>query len=97
MMEILNKIFEDKKRGNPMPLAVRNAEYHLCMDDQNALLFLSYWRMDGKQMPLQLRNAKEGIEGCMVITLQDTNGNAIPLLTLAATELGAKIYGKLNV
>ena len=96
-MEILNKIFEDKKRGNPMPLAVRNAEYHLCMDDQNALLFLSYWRMDGKQMPLQLRNAKEGIEGCMVITLQDTNGNAIPLLTLAATELGAKIYGKLNV
>ena len=40
MMEILNKIFEDKKRGNPMPLAVRNAEYHLCMDDQNALLFL---------------------------------------------------------
>lgn len=97
MMEILNQIFEEKKRGNPMPLAVRNAEYHLCMDDQNALLFLSYWRMDGKQMPLSLRNAKEGIEGCMVITLQDTNGNAIPLLTLAATELGAKIYGKINL
>ena len=96
-MNLLNQIFEEKKKGNPMPMAVRNAEYHLCMDDQNALLFLSYWRMDGKQMPLSLRNAKEGVEGCMVITLQDTNGNAIPLLTLAATKLDAKIYGKLNM
>lgn len=96
-MEILNTIFQNVQQGKPMPMAVRNAEYHLCMDDQNALLFLSYWRMDGKQMPLSLRNAKEGVEGCMVITLQDTNGNAIPLLTLAATKLEAKIYGKLNM
>ena len=96
-MEILNTIFQTVQQGKPMPMAVRNAEYHLCMDDQNALLFLSYWRMDGKQMPLSLRNAKEGVEGCMVITLQDTDGNAIPLLTLAATKLDAKIYGRLNL
>ena len=96
-MEILNTIFQNVQQGKPVPMAVRNAEYHLCMDDQNALLFLSYWRMDGKQMPLSLRNAKEEEEGWIVMTPQATKGNGIPLLTLATTKLDAKIYGKLNM
>ena len=96
-VKLLNDIFFAAQQGKPLPLGVRGAEYHLCMSDQNALLFLSYWRFGGKQMPLQVRNAKQGIDDCMVISLQDTDGNALDLLRLAARDLDAKIYGKLEI
>lgn len=95
-VKLLNDIFIAAQQGKPLPLAVRGAEYHLCMSDQNALLFLSYWLNEGKQMPLQVRNAKQGIDNCIVISLQDTDGNALRLLRLAANELGAKIYGRIE-
>lgn len=96
-MKLLNDIIEAKRRGKPYPIAVYGAEYHLCMDDGTAKLFLSYWYQEEKPFQITIRNAKQGVEGCTVISFKDVAGNSMRLLELAHTECKAKIYGKIEI
>lgn len=97
VMAPLKEVLENKRKGMPIPLALRGASYFLCMDDNCAMLFISYWRDGGKPFPISVRNAKHNIEGCMVIAFTDTDGETIPLLERAVMELGAKVQIKFKV
>lgn len=97
LMAPLKTIFEQRKRGFPLPLRLRDATYHLCLEDTNAMLLLSYWKADGKPFPLSVRNAKENIKGCMVISFTDQDGNSFNLLERALLELEAKAQIKVVV
>lgn len=90
----LNDIAERKESGARYPLYVKNKTYHLCMEERFLSVFLSMWMEAYKPFPFSVRDASKGVEGSVVVSVTDHDGEMIDFLTRAVRACSPRVVAK---
>ena len=91
IFDTLRHISEEREKGSPHPLYMKNADYYLCFDERYLLSFVRLWDNCYRPFPIQLRNASKGVEHCAVAVIRDRDGEMIDFITEAVAETKARV------
>lgn len=61
------------------------------MEDRYLSYFISKWKEEGKPFPYTMRNAREGIDGSFVVSIQDKDGYMLDFIATIVANTRAKV------
>lgn len=93
----LAEIESRKRQGSAHPLNLHNATYHLCMEDKYLSAFTELWMSWYKPCPFTMRDASKGVEGSIVVSITDRNGEMIDFITNAVMRTSARVHASKTV
>lgn len=94
-MNILKELadIEARTRSNcSHPLYLHNATYHLCMEDRYLSTFTDLWISNYKPYPFIMRNASRGVDGSIVVSIKDEDGEMIEFIIKAVAQTNARVH-----
>lgn len=92
MSHILDEIQRRcEKLRKESPAYMKNRTYHLCMEDRRLSAFTQLWVERYKPCPFTMRDAAEGVRGCIVVSIRDSDGRMLDFISEAKARTGAKI------
>lgn len=94
VLQHLREVARRQEEGDKHPLYMRNATYHLCMEDKYLSVFTSMWMDNQKTFPFAVRNAQKDIDGSIVISIKDTDGQMIDFITRLVARTKARVAVK---
>ena len=94
VLQHLKEIAKRQEEGDKHPLYMRNAIYHLCMEDKYLSVFTSMWMDSYKPFQFAVRNAQKDIDGSIVISIKDTDGQMIDFITRLVARTKARVAVK---
>ena len=80
-----------EKLQKESPAYMKNRIYHLCMEDRRLSAFTQLWIERYKPFPFTMRDASEGVRGCIVVSIKDTDGRMLDFISEAKARTDAKI------
>ena len=92
MSHILDEIQRRcEKLQKESPAYMKNRTYHLCMEDRRLSAFTQLWVERYKPCPFTMRDAAEGVRGCIVVSIRDSDGRMLDFISEAKARTGSKI------
>lgn len=88
----LAEIERKKSSGSTYPLNLHNATYHLCMEDRYLSAFTELWMSCYKPFPFTMRDASRGVDGSIVVSITDKDGEMIEFIMKAVTRTSARVH-----
>lgn len=81
LFDQLREVAERKETGVGHPLYLKNRTYYLCLEDRFLPTIISMWMDNDKLCPMTIRSAKENIDRCTVVVVQDKDGEYLDFIT----------------
>lgn len=92
MSHILDEIQRRCERmQKEAPQYMKNRTYHLCMANSKLSAFTQLWMERYKPCPFTMRDAAEGVRGCIVVSIKDTDGRMLDFICEAQRRTDAKV------
>lgn len=78
-----------EKLQKESPAYMKNRTYHLCMEDRRLSAFTQLWVERYKPCPFTMRDAAEGVRGCIVVSIRDSDGRMLDFISEAKKKVAA--------